>query len=200
MDKGEFVSLCDWKDAFGARAATFDYIKGMSLCVADGAAFWNGGSMLSDSEKALAEMMAAQFMDKGDAAAVEPAEGTVKITFFEKGNTVDSSIEGIASRMRFDGCFAIDEYMIQRKDGTPVDAGFGADFNDAGGPVASWVWFSRPVNGPVRAKFEERFNGTFDEEGLRMDIPTDDFLAFADSGAWNAFAVEDDEDNQVLFE
>ena len=35
--------------------------------------------MLSDSEKALAEMMAAQFMDKGDAAAVEPAEGTVKI-------------------------------------------------------------------------------------------------------------------------
>ena len=153
--------------------------------------------MLSDSEKALAEMMAAQFMD---AAAVEPAEGTVKITFFEKGNTVDSSIEGIASRMQFDGCFAIDEYMIQRKDGTPVDAGFGADFNDAGGPVASWVWFSRPVNGPVRAKFEERFNGTFDEEGLRMDIPTDDFLAFADSGAWNAFAVEDDEDNQVLFE
>ena len=114
--------------------------------------------MLSDSEKALAEMMAAQFMDKGDAAAVEPAEGTVKITFFEKGNTVDSSIEGIASRMQFDGCFAIDEYMIQRKDGTPVDAGFGADFNDAGGPVASWVWFSRPVNGPVRAKFEERFN------------------------------------------
>lgn len=77
--------------------------------------------------------MAAQFMDKGDAAAVEPAEGTVKITFFEKGNTVDSSIEGIASRMQFDGCFAIDEYMIQRKDGTPVDAGFGADFNDAGG-------------------------------------------------------------------
>ena len=74
--------------------------------------------MLSDSEKALAEMMAAQFMDKGDAAAVEPAEGTVKITFFEKGNTVDSSIEGIASRMQFDGCFAIDEYMIQRKDGT----------------------------------------------------------------------------------
>ena len=138
MDKGEFVSLCDWKGAFGARAATFDYIKDMSLCVADGAAFWNGGSMLSDSEKALAEMMAAQFMDKGDAAAVEPAEGTVKITFFEKGNTVDSSIEGIASRMRFDGCFAIDEYMIQRKDGTPVDAGFGADFNDAGGPVASW--------------------------------------------------------------
>ena len=52
--------------------------------------------MLSDSEKALAEMMAAQFMDKGDAAAAEPAEGTVKITFFEKGNTVDSSIEGIA--------------------------------------------------------------------------------------------------------
>ena len=75
-------------------------------------------------KKALAEMMAAQFMDKGDAAAVEPAEGTVKITFFEKGNTVDSSIEGIASRMQFDGCFAIDEYMIQRKDGTPVDAGF----------------------------------------------------------------------------
>ena len=51
MDKGEFVPLCDWKGAFGARAATFDYIKDMSLCVADGAAFWNGGSMLSDSEK-----------------------------------------------------------------------------------------------------------------------------------------------------
>ena len=66
--------------------------------------------------------------------------------------------------MQFDGCFAIDEYMIQRKDGTPVDAGFGADFNDAGGPVASWVWFSRPVNGPVRAKFEERFNE--DSSGL----------------------------------
>lgn len=95
---------------------------------------------------------------------------------------------------------AIADIENQSKDGTPVDAGFGADFNDAGGPVASWVWFSRPVNGPVRAKFEERFNGTFDEEGLRMDIPTDDFLAFADSGAWNAFAVEDDEDDQVLFE
>ena len=36
MDKGEFVPLCDWKGAFGARAATFDYIKDMSLCVADG--------------------------------------------------------------------------------------------------------------------------------------------------------------------
>ena len=187
MDKGKFVSLYDWKGAFGASAAPFDYIKSMLSHAADGAAFWNGGSMLSDSEKALAEMMAAQFMDKGDAAAAEPAEGTVKITFFEKG-------------MQFDGCFAIDEYMIQRKDGTPVDAGFGADFNDAGGPVASWVWFSRPVNGPVKAKFEERFNGSFDEEGLRMDIPTEDFLAFADSGAWNAFAVEDDEDDQVLFE
>lgn len=200
MDKGKFVSLYDWKGAFGASVAPFDYIKSMLSHAADGAAFWNGGSMLNDSEKALAEMMAAQFMDKGDAAAAEPAEGTVKITFFEKGNTVDSSIEGIASRMQFDGCFAIDEYMIQRKDGTPVDAGFGADFNDAGGPVASWVWFSRPVNGPVKAKFEERFNGSFDEEGLRMDIPTEDFLAFADSGAWNAFAVEDDEDDQVLFE
>ena len=200
MDKGKFDSLYDWKGAFGASVAPFDYIKSMLSHAADGAAFWNGGSMLSDSEKALAEMMAAQFMDKGDAAAAEPAEGTVKITFFEKGNTVDSSIEGIASRMQFDGCFAIDEYMIQRKDGTPVDAGFGADFNDAGGPVASWVWFSRPVNGPVKAKFEERFNGSFDEEGLRMDIPTEDFLAFADSGAWNAFAVEDDEGDQVVGE
>ena len=99
MDKGKFVSLYDWKGAFGASVAPFDYIKSMLSHAADGAAFWNGGSMLSDSEKALAEMMAAQFMDKGDAAAAEPAEGTVKITFFEKGNTVDSSIEGIASRL-----------------------------------------------------------------------------------------------------
>ena len=69
MDKGKFVSLYDWKGAFGASVAPFDYIKSMLSHAADGAAFWNGGSMLSDSEKALAEMMAAQFMDKGDAAA-----------------------------------------------------------------------------------------------------------------------------------
>lgn len=158
--------------------------------------------MLSDQEKAMAEMMAAQFMGKdeqGDPAAARD-DAAVKITFFEKDNTVDNSIEGIASRMQFNGCFAIDEYMIQHKDGSPVDAGFGADFNEANGPVAAWVWFSRPVNGPVKAKFEERFSGTFDEDGLRMDIPTDEFLAFADCGAWNAYAVDDEEDDQILCE
>ena len=156
--------------------------------------------MLSDQEKAMAEMMAAQYMDKDEMGQPAQDDSTVKITFFEKENTNDSTVEGIASRMQFNGCFAIDEYMIQRKDGTPVDAGFGADFNEANGPVAAWVWFSRPVNGPVKAKFEERFNGTFNEDGLRMDIPTEEFLAFADSGAWNAFAVDDDVDDQVLFE
>ncbi len=157
--------------------------------------------MLSNEEKAMAEMMAAQFMGKDDAPnPMAQDDASVKITFFEKENTVDSSVEGIASRMQFNGCFAIDDFMIQRKDGTPVDAGFGADFNEAGGPVAAWVWFSRPVNGPVKAKFEERFEASFDEDGLRMDISTDQFLAFADCGAWNAFAVEEDEDDQFLFD
>ena len=107
--------------------------------------------MLSDQEKAMAEMMAAQFMGKdeqGDPAAARD-DAAVKITFFEKDNTVDNSIEGIASRMQFNGCFAIDEYMIQHKDGSPVDAGFGADFNEANGPVAE-----RPREGEIRGTLQ----------------------------------------------
>ncbi len=157
--------------------------------------------MLSDQEKAMAEMMAAQFAGKdefGNPAAKNDV--AVNVTFFEKDNTVDDSIEGIATRIQFNGCFAIDEFMIQRKDGTPVDAGFGADFNETGGPVAAWVWFSRPVNGPVKEKFEERFSASFDEDGLRMDIDPDQFLAFADSGAWEAFDAEEDEDDQFIFD
>ena len=154
--------------------------------------------MLSEAERAMAEMMARQF--GGDAgAAVEPAdEGASRITFFERSNRSDSTVGDVVARMTFSGAFAIDEFMIQRKDGTPVEAGFGADFDDAGGPTAAWVWFSRPVNEAVKSKFEERFGAAFDAEGVRMDITPDEFTAFSDSGCWQAFE-EDEEDGEGLF-
>lgn len=135
-----------------------------------------------------AQMMAAM-ANAGQTEDASPAS-PCKIEFFERENAVDDSAEGVASRMVFTGCFAIDGYMVQHKDASPVEAGLGADFNESGGPVAAWVWFSVPVNDAVRLKFEEFFGGSFDEDGLRMPIESEKFLDFSDSKAWGVFEQE----------
>lgn len=154
--------------------------------------------MLTEEERALAKAMIDGFNLDND---VEPEgeDDKSKISFFERGNSVDESVEGLASRMIFTGHFAIDNFMISRKDGSLVEAGFGADFKDADGPVAAWIWFSRPVNAAVKAKFEEIFGGTFDEEGMRMDLDVDVFLKYSDSGKWDVFEDES-ADEDILFD
>lgn len=142
-----------------------------------------------DAEDALAKLVAS--------SSASAADGE-KITFFEKKNTSDSSVEGVASRMTFTGHFAIDGYMLQRDDGTLVEAGLGADFPEAGAPTAAWVWFSLPANEAVRGVFERAFGGTFNDDCLRLDITGQAFMDFADSGSWEAFngeGMEDDEDD-----
>lgn len=143
-----------------------------------------------NEENMFAQMMAAM-ANAGQPEEAQPAP-PCKIEFFERGNAVDDSADGVASRMMFTGCFAIDDFMIQRKDASPVDAGLGADFNESGGPVAAWVWFSVPVNQAVRLKFEEFFGGSFDEDGLRMPIAVEKFLDFSDSKAWGVYEQEED--------
>lgn len=155
--------------------------------------------MKDAAEGMFAQMMASMaHAAQGDApfAGEEPvfgANASSKVEFFERGNAVDESAEGVFSRMTFSGCFAIDEFMIQHKDGSPVEAGLGADFDEANGPVAAWVWFSCLVNDAVKEKLEEFFGGSFDETLQRMDISTEAFLAFSDSKAWGVFEQEDEE-------
>lgn len=143
-----------------------------------------------NAEDMFAQMMAA--MANADQPKAETAAHSCKVEFFEQSNTVDESVAGIASRMVFTGCFAIDDYMIQRKDGSPVQAGLGADFNESGGPTAAWIWFSTPVNDAVKQKFEEFFGGSFDEDGLRMPVDAEAFLDFSDSKGWGVYEEEGD--------
>lgn len=117
----------------------------------------------------------------------------VRITFFERSNATDESVEGLAARMVFSGHFAINDSMIQFEDGALVEAGLGADFEDGEGPSRAWVWFSSPVEGMVKEAFERFFTAQFAEDGMRMEIDPEVFLKFAESNDWSAFA-EDDED------
>lgn len=148
--------------------------------------------MENGSEAMFAQMMAAMAAGAQEASEEGPSSGAV--TFFERSNAADASAPGVFSRMTFTGCFAIDDFMIRRKDGTPVEAGLGADFDEAGGPVAAGVWFSRPVNRAVEEKFETFFGASFDEGKQRMDIEPATFLDFADSKAWGVYEQEEDED------
>ncbi|MDO4442305.1 MAG: hypothetical protein Q4B69_00300 [Slackia sp.] len=143
----------------------------------------------------MASMARAAWQDgvSADGAMDSGANASGAIEFFERENAVDESVEGVRSRMTFTGCFAIDGFVIQHKDETPVEAGFGADFGEANGPSVAWVWFSCPVNDAVKEKFEEFFGGAFDETLRRMDIPVEEFLSFSDSKAWGVFEQEDDE-------
>lgn len=129
-----------------------------------------------------------------------------KVSFFERSNSIDDSIEGVVTRTVFSGHFAIDDYMLQRNDGTLVEAGLGADFDEYNGPTHAWVWFSLPVNDAVKEVFEGFFSGEFAEDRLRMEVDPDVFVKFADSNAWGEFneggptpSEEDDEDEIPLF-
>lgn len=82
----------------------------------------------------MASMAHAAQRDASCDGAVLGANASSKVEFFERSNAVDESVEGVFSRMTFTGCFAIDEFMIQHKDGSPVEAGLGADFDEANGP------------------------------------------------------------------
>lgn len=156
--------------------------------------------MENDSERMMMQMMASMMAGKQD----EDLESgsSCRIDFFERENTVDNQAEGVFSRMVFKGCFAIDGYVIQSVEGEPVESGLGADFDEANGPVAAWVWFCRPVNDAVKERFEEFFGGVFDETKQRMDIGTERFVAFSDSKSWGSYEEafgggvfgEDDED------
>ena len=108
------------------------------------------------------------------------------------GATASQPSEAVGS----DGTrFTIDGFMIQNAQSVPVDAGFGAEFDAAGGPSSAWVWFCRPVNEAVKDKFEGFFKGTFDDGGMRMEIDPHTFLDFADSASWTAFECEDEGDD-----
>lgn len=156
--------------------------------------------MENDSERMMMQMMANMMAGKQD----EDLESgsSCRIDFFERENAVDNQAEGVFSRMVFKGCFAIDGYVIQSAEGEPVEAGLGADFDEANGPVATWVWFCRPVNDAVKERFEEFFGAAFDETKQRMDIETERFVAFSDSKSWGSYEEafgggvfgEDDED------
>ncbi len=130
--------------------------------------------------------------------------GDVQITFLEKSNTVDDSLEGIVARTVFTGHFAIDGYVLQHNDGRLVEAGLGADFDEYNGPTHAWIWFSAPVNDAVKEAFEGFFSATFDDDRLHMEVDPDVFVTFADSKAWGEFVEEesepsDDEDELPLF-
>lgn len=134
-----------------------------------------------------------------DATASQPSEAVgsdgTRIVFYERENETDDGAAGEKARMTFTGCFTIDGFMIQNAQGVPVDAGFGAEFDAAGGPSSAWVWFCRPVNEAVKDKFEGFFKGTFDDGGMRMEIDPHTFLDFADSASWTAFECEDEGDD-----
>lgn len=143
-------------------------------------------------------------MDDTHEHRVEFGEGIqsddVQITFLEKANTADNSIEGIATRTEFTGHFAIDGYVLQYNDGRYVDAGLGADFDEYNGPTRAWVWFSAPVNDAVKEAFEGFFSAEFGEDRLRMELDPETFLKFADSSAWGEFTeggVEEEEEDDL---
>ena len=158
--------------------------------------------MENDSERMMMQMMANMMAGKRDE---EPERcSSCRIDFFERENAVDSQAEGVFSRMLFKGCFAIDGYVIQNAEGEPVESGLGADFDEANGPTAAWVWFCRPANDAVKEKFQEFFGGSFDESGQRMDISTDRFVAFSDSKSWGSYEEAfggsfDEDENDALW-
>ena len=78
-----------------------------------------------------------------------------------------------------------------------MDGGLGADFQDEGDPVAAWVWLKQPAGDEDRQKLEAFFDGTFGEDGLRMDIAPEAFLNLADSNSWDA---DLDDEDEPLFE
>ncbi|OUO90291.1 hypothetical protein B5F40_07465 [Gordonibacter sp. An230] len=133
------------------------------------------------------------------ASASQPSESIgpdgTRIVFYEKENRTDSEAAEGKTRVRFIGCFTIDGFMIQNEQGIPVDAGFGAEFDTAGGPNSAWVWFCRPVNEAVKSKFEKFFMGTFDDIGMLMGIDPQTFLDFADSASWTALECKNDGDD-----
>ena len=118
------------------------------------------------------------------ATASQPSEAVgsdgTRIVFYERENETDGGAAGEKARMTFTGCFTIDGFMIQNAQSVPVDAGFGAEFDAAGGPSSAWVWFCK---------------GTFDDGGMRMEIDPHTFLDFADSASWTAFECEDEGDD-----
>lgn len=129
--------------------------------------------------------------------------GDVQITFLEKSNVADDTVEGVATRATFTGHFAIDGYILQYGDGRLVDAGLGADFDEYNGPKRAWVWFSAPANDAVQEAFVGFFGGTFSEDGMRMELDPEVFVTFADSKAWGEFTDEesglfDEEDEDDL--
>lgn len=132
--------------------------------------------------------------------------GDVQITFLERSNEVDDSVEGAATRIVFTGHFAIDGYLLRfNEDSRLVDAGLGADFDEFNGPLRAWLWFSAPVNDAVKEAFESFFSASFAQDRLRMELDPEVFTTFADSKAWGAFEdesgmpPEDEEDDLAAF-
>lgn len=147
-------------------------------------------------------MMAATLGSALDAPAarsiVEAPDGT-RIVFYELSNAMQENGAAGLARTVFTGCFSIDGAMTVAEDGQPLEAGFTADFEETGGPVAAGIWFARPVDAAVRHAFEAVFGAPFADDGRHMDIGSEAFLTFADSSCWTAYADEGDE-TDPLFE
>lgn len=148
-------------------------------------------------------MMAATLGSTLDAPAaqsiVEAPDGT-RIVFYERSNAMQENESASLARTVFTGCFSIDGAMVTDEDGQPLEAGFEADFEETGGPVAAGLWFSRPVDAAVRRAFEAVFGTPFADDGQHMDIGPDAFLTFSDSSCWTAYSNDDEDEDDLLFE
>lgn len=147
-------------------------------------------------------MMAATLGSTLDAPAaqsiVEAPDGT-RIVFYERSNAMQENESASFARTVFTGCFSIDGAMVDAEDGRPLEAGFEADFEETGGPVAAGIWFARSVDSAVQRAFEAVFGTPFADDGRHMDIGADVFLTFADSSCWTAYRDDEDKDD-LLFE
>lgn len=121
----------------------------------------------------------------------------VQITFLEKSNETDESLEGVVARMTFTGHFIV-RNRILRTTRELVDAGLGADFDEFNGPKRAWVWLSSPADDEIKRAFEKFFSAEFAEDGLRMELDPEIFVKFAGSDAWGALEEEEEFDEDDL--